>query len=780
ADAQPVLALAVGSTVGVLEGSSVPVLVLDEPGTAASIAGREAGDLGLVVSPRDPAYVIYTSGSTGRPKGVVVEHHSLADLLATHRRTLMAEHFADRSGVPVGLVAGATFDTSLDALCFMAAGHELHLVPDGIRLDGAALARYIEANRLDFLDLTPSYLSVLAAEGLLDADREHVPAVLMVGGEALGAELWSRLRGAERTVVHNYYGPTECTVDAVAWPLAASEVPVIGRPIDNTLAYVLDEGLGLVPPGVPGELFLAGAGLARGYLNRPDLTGERFLPDPFGVAGTRMYRTGDLVRWTAAGVLEYLGRADDQVKIRGFRIELGEIEAVLAAHPAVARAAVLVREQDRLVGYLVPYTGVDLDVDGVRAHVAAALPGYMVPSAFVVLAEFPLTVHGKLDRRALPAPEVGTDPQGRAPRSDRERVLCGLFAELLGVERVSIDDNFFTLGGHSLLVTRLVSRIRTELAVELPLRALFDAPTVAALAARLGGDNGDADAGSGGDRDALAPLLALRANGTARPLFCVHPGLAVGWSYANLLPHLPAEVPVYALQAAGLDGSGQLPDSVEEMAADYLARIRGVQPEGPYRLLGWSFGGTVAAAVAAGLRAQGAEVELLAVLDAVPDWSGGPAAPAERSERDRLIEVLAGLGILPETEAETETQTGTGTEAEPESAATADDRTRFLAILHAAYPELADLDAASTAALIEVLLNSERIAESYRAPAFDQDVLLFVAGRTEDQADPKPDAWQRRTAGAVEVHQVDCSHADMTTRQASAVIGQALTGRLGG
>ncbi|MFJ1709923.1 condensation domain-containing protein, partial [Kitasatospora sp. NPDC088346] len=360
---------------------------------------------------------------------------------------------------------------------------ELHLISDDVRLDAAALTRYVAEHRLDFLDLTPSYLSVLVAEGLLDAEREHVPALVMAGGEAVSTDLWAELRSAERTVSLNYYGPTECTVDAVAGSLAGSSSPVIGRPLDNTRGYVLDGGLRLVPPGVPGELFLAGVGLARGYLNRAGLTAERFLPDPFGEPGGRMYRTGDLVRWNAAGVLEYLGRADDQVKIRGFRIELGEIEAALSGHPAVSQAVVVVREDrpgdQRIVAYLVA----DPTVDQVelRAHVAAAVPEYMVPSAFVLLEAFPLTVHGKLDRRALPAPDLALVTAGRAPRTGRERVLCALFAEVLGLDGVSIDDNFFSLGGHSLLVTRLVSRIRAELGVELPIRALFEATTVAAL-----------------------------------------------------------------------------------------------------------------------------------------------------------------------------------------------------------------------------------------------------------------------------------------------------------
>uniref|UniRef100_UPI0011EA6539 alpha/beta fold hydrolase n=1 Tax=Kitasatospora sp. MBT63 TaxID=1444768 RepID=UPI0011EA6539 len=312
-------------------------------------------------------------------------------------------------------------------------------------------------------------------------------------------------------------------------------------------------------------------------------------------------------------------------------------------------------------------------------------------------------------------------------------------------------------------VTRLVSRIRTELGGELPVRALFDTPTVAGLAGRLDGVGGEA----------LTPLLPLRPTGTRLPLFCIHPGLAVGWSYAGLLPHLPADLPVYALQARGLDGTGdQLPSSVEEMAADYLATIREVQPAGPYRLLGWSFGGMLAAAVAAGLREQGAEVELLAVLDAYPDWTGGPEeapAPAARGERAELIEILAGLGILPERAPEP------APGEEP-----AAPRDQFRQILHSAYPELADLDERSSEALIEVLLNNQRIGDAHRAPALDTDVLLVVARRTEPADLPKPSAWRRQTSGAVEVHGVDSSHAELMTGRSAAEIGRVLTARLGG
>ncbi|MGK5552278.1 amino acid adenylation domain-containing protein [Actinomadura kijaniata] len=462
---------------------AAPALVIDADGVAPA-PGRpdhDPTDADRVrpVTSGNAAYVIYTSGSTGRPKGVVVPHAGVLNYYEAHRATFFEPAVAEAGGrrLRFAHLASFSFDTSWMGLLWMFHGHELHLIDDGTRRDVTAFARYVDAARVDLVNVTPSHFRALREAGLLTAG--HRPSHLLLGGEAIDDALWDDLRALEGTAVRNFYGPTESTIDTMNQPVTAGERPAVGSPHRNTRAYVLDAALQPAPVGVPGELYLAGVQLARGYLDRPDLTAERFVADPFGAPGDRMYRTGDLARWTADGTIEYLGRVDDQVKIRGFRVEPGEIENVLARFDGVAQAAVVARD-GRLAAYVVPAT---VDVAALRRYAAARLPDHMVP-AVTALKALPLTVNGKLDRDALPEPGVAATVS-RAPRSPREEILCGLFAEVLGVARVGVDDGFFDLGGDSLVATRLISRIRSALGVELPVRALFEAPTVAGLAARV-------------------------------------------------------------------------------------------------------------------------------------------------------------------------------------------------------------------------------------------------------------------------------------------------------
>ena len=431
--------------------------------------------------PGDAAYLIYTSGSTGRPKGVVVEHRSLANLLH-HNHAVFADLNGGRT-LRVALSAAFAFDTSWEGPLLMAGGHELHVLTDDVRLDPDTFTDYVVAHRVDVVDLTPSYLRRLLPAGLL-SDSRHRPATLIVGGEATDEPLWRELARLPDTAVLNLYGPTETTVDALSARVAGDR-PVIGQPLWNTRAYVLDDELRPAPVGVPGELYLAGAQLARGYLNRPGLTASRFVADPYGVPGSRMYRTGDVVRWTAAGVVEYLGRADDQVKIRGFRIEPGEVEAALLRCAGVRETCVVAREDDghpRLVGYVVPDGAAPSPAD-LRAELKRVLPDYMVPAAFVLLDGLPLAPSGKVDRRALPAPETGVDVDAayRAPAGDMEVRLAALWAEVLGADRIGADDNFFALGGDSILSIQLVSRAR-QAGLRFTSRDVFANQTIAELA----------------------------------------------------------------------------------------------------------------------------------------------------------------------------------------------------------------------------------------------------------------------------------------------------------
>ena len=463
---------------------------LVEDAHAVLVVDRPLDTDGLPDTPPEPgprpdhtAYVIYTSGSTGRPKGVVVEHQSLVNLLHNHHAEVRAA--TGGATLRVALSAVFSFDTSWEGPVLMAGGHELHVLTDEIRLDAEAFTDYVATHRIDFLDLTPSYLRRLLPAGLL-SDPRHRPALLMLGGEALDEPLWRELAAQPDTTVYNFYGPTEFTVDALATRVTG-ERPVIGRPLWNSRAYVLDENLRPVPVGVPGELYLAGPQVARGYLDRPGLTAARFLADPHGAPGTRMYRTGDLARWTPAGTVEYLGRADDQVKIRGFRIEPGEVEAALLDCAGVAEACVVARDDGghrRLVGYVVSTVDGEPTPAGLRAQLKRVLPDYLVPAAFVVLDRLPLTPSGKIDRQALPAPDTGvdTDSTYAEPHGDLETRLAVLWAEVLGAERVGRDDNFFGLGGDSILSIQLVSRAR-QAGLRFTSRDVFANQTIAELAA---------------------------------------------------------------------------------------------------------------------------------------------------------------------------------------------------------------------------------------------------------------------------------------------------------
>jgi nonribosomal peptide synthetase DhbF len=453
-------------------------VLVDAPYTTSELDRIDGSDLAQgertrLLTVDSPAYVVYTSGSTGRPKGVVVPHGGLANLEASQR-----ERFGLSSSDRVLQLASVSFDAAVeDLLAAFGSGATLVLPPPGV-IAGEELADFIEAARVTYVEVSPSVLATVPKRSFPSLTK------LNIGGEACPGDLAASW--AEGRTMLNTYGPVEATVTVtMSDPLSAQATPPIGRPVHGTRAYVLDEQLRPVPRGVVGELYIAGEGLARCYLNRAALTAARFVANPFGGSGTRLYRTGDRARWDERGELHFVGRADAQIKIRGVRIEPGEIEIVLREHPAVTDAAVVAREDMQgnlcLVAYVVSAAESQPSPRDLRGHAARTLPAYMLPAAFVMLRQLPVTPNGKLDIRGLPRPEF-TAVAGRPPRSPREKVLCELFSEVLGTPVTSIDEDFFGLGGHSLLATRLVTRIRSVMGAELSVRRVFEAPTVAELA----------------------------------------------------------------------------------------------------------------------------------------------------------------------------------------------------------------------------------------------------------------------------------------------------------
>ncbi|WP_165226314.1 amino acid adenylation domain-containing protein [Aquisphaera insulae] len=611
-------------------GGIAPRPVIDLDAEAENLAAQPEHDLDDSGHPDDAAYVLFTSGSTGIPRGVVVSHRSVVNH-ATAAIDLFDLTSADRmlqfSPLHFDIAVEEIFPTWITGGCVV--------LRDGdAMLDPRAFTDWIAAREITVLDLPTAYwhswTDWLSRRGRPPGAGLRL---VIVGGErALPAvhRAWSKLAGEGLRWI-NTYGPTEATVIATSFeparetPADAAEGDLpIGSPIRNATVYVLDEAMRPMPVGIPGELYLGGAGVARGYLGRPAETAARFVPDPFAVRpGARLFRTGDIVRWRADGRLAFVGRRDFQVKLHGFRVEPGEVEAAIRQHPEVRDAAVLAASEasggSRLDAYVVPAEGAEPTPETLAAFLRERLPRYMIPARFAVVEALPRTATGKVDRKALKASPVATTGPGEgelvAPRDEIEAKLAAIWEELLGVRPIGVHAGFFDLGGHSLLAIRMLSRVEAELGREVPLSALFVAPTVAGLAEAIR-DPAPERPGS--------PIVPMHAGKAANRFFCVHPAGGIAYCFLELARRLGPDVGLEAFRARGLSGGKTPLGTIEELAGSYLAAMREVQPAGPYLLGGYSLGGTVALEMARRLNAEGERVALLAMLDATAP-TGPPA-----------------------------------------------------------------------------------------------------------------------------------------------------------
>lgn len=571
---------------------------------AAKVDAESARNPNLPLRSSSLAYTIYTSGSSGRPKGVMIEHRSLVNCLSS----MQNEPGFDPADVLVA-VTTASFDiAALEIFLPLISGGKLVIASRAQAMDGSSLTELLERSRATMLQATP-----VTWKMLIDVDWKPAPNFKMLcGGEALGRDLAEELltRGGQ---LWNMYGPTETTIWSSVHRVRSAKGPVpIGPPIANTQFYVVSDHFEPVPIGVPGELLIGGDGLARGYRNRSELTSERFVTKQLAGSEERVYRTGDLAKFRSDGTIDFLGRRDFQVKVRGYRIELEEIEHVLAAHDSVKDAAVIAwddqENEPRLVAYYVPLPGCTPADADLRKHLRRTLPEYMCPSLFIRLQSFPLTPNGKLDRKAFPCPEFsGTEvsPRRVSAQSALESEITEIWETMLN-RPVGLDDDFFELGGYSLLAARMFVLIEKKLGVKLPLALLLQCPTVRSLATKIEQKTRPAYSTS---------LVPIRARGTKPALFLVHGAEGNVLLYKNLAECLGADQPVYGLQSSGLDGGEVSEGTIESIATKYLEEIRSVQPRGPYYLGGYCLGGTIALEIAQQLRRRGESVALLAMIE---------------------------------------------------------------------------------------------------------------------------------------------------------------------
>jgi amino acid adenylation domain-containing protein len=697
----------------------------------------------------DPAYVIYTSGTTGQPKGVVITNRGLVNYIVA-----AGEEFAINSADRVLQFASLSFDIAAEEIhTSLLHGATLVLRTDEMLDSVSTFLSACSHLGITVLDLPTAYWHQLAGQAageslaLPDSLR-----LVIIGGERASPDLvasWQRFAG-ERIRLLNSYGPTEATIVATVWEAPAGfvnpprEIP-IGKPMANAQAYVLGQDYNLLPAGMPGELYLGGAGIARGYFNRAELTAERFIPHPLSKrGGERLYRTGDRARWLPDGNIEFLGRVDGQVKIRGFRIELGEIEIALNAHEQVREAVVTVREDapgdKRLVAYVVGDAEQPVSPADLRRHMRRRLPEYMTPSAFVALESLPLTPSGKVDRRALPTPERAESPAGgyAPPRDASELDLVKVFEMALNVIPVGIKDNFFELGGHSLLALRVCNLIERNLGKRLPVATIFQNASVEQLAAVLRRDVNSAPRSS---------LVKIKSQGNRRPLFFVH---AVGggvFNYVELANRLSQDRPFYAFQSRGLYDGLAPHTSIRDMATDYLAELREAQPQGPYLLGGWSMGGVVAFEMAHQLEKVGEQVELLTMVDSFNPSAG---SWSETIDDEALLRDFAfDLGLPPDhLNILINTLSGAGTEAQ---------LAHLLELVIRVKALPADIEMIDIQRFFNVHKLNSRALQNYIPMAISAPILLLKASEGPKDQDPT-EGWGKLAAAGIDLRESPGDH----------------------
>ncbi|WP_425408783.1 amino acid adenylation domain-containing protein [Hyphococcus sp.] len=711
------------------------------------------------VQDADLAYLIYTSGSTGAPKGVMLHHGGLTNTVCD-----AIERYPVGPEDKLLAVAAFTFDASvLEIYAALAAGATLVMAPRNTVRDPAALCALMQSESVTFMIATPTQWDMLiSSRGVLLQGMKAA-----VAGEALTSRLARALHDLG-AVVANCYGPTEATVQTATAPLGEADLsaPPIGRPVWNTQLYILDDHLGLLPQGVAGELCIAGAGVAHGYLNNKALTEEKFPLNPYDPDGGRLYRTGDLARWREDGALEFLGRRDQQIKLRGIRMEPGEIESALMAQPDVRSAFVDIIEHakngKRLAAYVTAKENATLDADSLRDALRSVLPAHAVPSRIFILDAMPVTRNGKIDRNALPKTEARDETGYVAPRTPTEQKLADIFTEMLGLDRIGVEDNFFDLGADSLTAVQLLTEIETKFSTQLSLLSLFDAPTIANLAREM--ENAEA----GDPFDAVFPI---RRQGGETPIFCIHSVVGVAWSYAGLLRHLSPQSPVYGLQAKGLQqgDNSALPETIDAMADDYLQEIKAIRPQGPYRLLGWSLGGLVAHSIAAKLEAGGDTVELLGLLDAFPF---SPAVNrVSRSEEGALVDIALQFINQPEDALGGRDKT---------LASLADYMFTAFDVFSMPLVQKAGLGGDALRDRFQtVIANCFRITLEHRPQTIASDIHVFRArkGKTsplDNVIEHDAGSWRAYTTGAVREYDVPCGHFEMLNAEPLEIIGPAI------